>query len=107
MFVQSCKHESWVGVAKYLMDDVPLLLKSEDVKDINKVLRVVFLSLPSNFGDFIKWVAEVRRQEDDGQSLSQEEKGRLSVKVLYSFSSFQFFLVNLLDVCLQFVNSCS
>lgn len=104
--MQSCKHESWVGVAKYLMDDVPLLLKSVDVKDINKVLHVVFLSLPSSFGDFIKWVAEIRRQEDGGQSLSQEEKGRLSVKVLYSFISFQFFLVNLQDVFLQCVNSC-
>ncbi|KAJ6874260.1 hypothetical protein NC651_032929 [Populus alba x Populus x berolinensis] len=80
LYTLSCKHESWVGVAKYLMDDVPLLLKSEDVKDINKVLHVVFLSLPSSFGDFIKWVAEIRRQEDGGQSLSQEEKGRLSVK---------------------------
>lgn len=63
------------------MDDVPVLLRSENVKDIDKVLSVVFTSLPSNFGDFIKWVAEVRRWEDGGQNLSQEEKGRLAYKV--------------------------
>ena len=63
------------------MDDVPLLLTSENMRDIQKVLSVVFTSLPSNFEEFIKWVAEVRRQEDGSQSLSPEEKSRLSVKV--------------------------
>ncbi|KAA8543396.1 hypothetical protein F0562_021109 [Nyssa sinensis] len=77
---QSCKHESWVSIARYLVDDVPLLLNSEDVKDIKHVISIVLSSLPSNFAEFIKWVAEVRRHEDGGQSLSQEEKGRLSVK---------------------------
>lgn len=81
-FLQSCKHESWVGIAKYLMDDVPLLLKSEEVEDIQEVLSVVFMSLPSNFGQFIKWVAEVRRREDGDQSLSPEEKARLALKVI-------------------------
>lgn len=84
-FLQSCKHESWVSTAKYLMDDVPVLLRSDDVKDIDKVLNVVFTSLPSKFGEFIKWVAEVRRQEDGGQNLSQEEKGRLAFKVFVHF----------------------
>jgi glutathione gamma-glutamylcysteinyltransferase len=50
------------------------------MKDIEKVLSVIFTSLPSNFGDFIKWIVEVRRQEDGGQTLSQEEKSRLAVK---------------------------
>lgn len=63
------------------MDDVPFLLKSEDVKDIHKVLSVIFKSLPSNFEEFIKWVAEIRRREDGGSSLSAEEKARLAVKV--------------------------
>lgn len=64
------------------MDDVPNLMKSEDLKDVHKVLLAVFSSLPSNFGEFIKWIAEVRRREDGGQNLSQEEKGRLALKVL-------------------------
>ncbi|XP_065874965.1 glutathione gamma-glutamylcysteinyltransferase 1-like [Euphorbia lathyris] len=80
LYTLSCGHESWASVAKYLVDGVPLLLKSEDVKDIHNLLYVVFKSLPSNFGEFIKWVAEVRRQEDGGISLSQEESGRLSIK---------------------------
>ncbi|XVF72039.1 hypothetical protein PTKIN_Ptkin12aG0089300 [Pterospermum kingtungense] len=80
LYTLSCKHESWVKVAKYLMDDVPNLVKSDDVKDVHKVLSVVFSSLPSNFGEFIKWIAEVRRREDGGQNLSQEERGRLSLK---------------------------
>ncbi|CAI0385807.1 unnamed protein product [Linum tenue] len=80
VLVKSCKQESWTGFAKYLIDEVPVLLKSEDVKDINKVLQVVFMSLPSHFGDFIKWIAEVRRQEDGGENISQEEKGRLAMK---------------------------
>ncbi|KAF3436123.1 hypothetical protein FNV43_RR23215 [Rhamnella rubrinervis] len=79
LFTLSCKHESWVGIAKHLMDDMPRLLKSENVKDIQKVLSVIFTSLPSNFEEFIKWVAEVRRREND-QSLSSEEKARLAVK---------------------------
>ncbi|PIA45454.1 hypothetical protein AQUCO_01700763v1 [Aquilegia coerulea] len=78
LYTLSCKHESWISTAKYLMDDVPSLLKSEDVNDAEKVLSVVFTSLPTNFTEFIKWVAEVRRQEDG--ALSKEERGRLSVK---------------------------
>ncbi|KAF9609631.1 hypothetical protein IFM89_017770 [Coptis chinensis] len=79
-FKQSCKHESWISTAKYLTDDVPFLLKSEDVKDVDKVLSVVLTSLPTNFSEFIKWVAEVRRQEDGASSLSNEERGRLAIK---------------------------
>ncbi|XP_021888573.1 glutathione gamma-glutamylcysteinyltransferase 1-like [Carica papaya] len=80
LYTLSCKHESWVNVAKYLMDDVPLLVTSEDVKDIQKVISIVLMSLPSKFEEFIKWVVEVRRREDGNQSLSLEEKGRLTVK---------------------------
>lgn len=63
------------------MDDVPVLLNSGKVRDAKDVLLTVVTSLPSNFTDFIKWVAEVRRKEDGGESLSQEEKERLAIKV--------------------------
>ncbi|MCI07340.1 glutathione gamma-glutamylcysteinyltransferase 1-like, partial [Trifolium medium] len=76
----SCKHESWKSIAKFLINDVPSLLKSEDVKDMCKVLSVIVTSLPSNFEEFIKWVTEIRRQEDNGPSLSEEEKTRAVVK---------------------------
>ncbi|KAK6143960.1 hypothetical protein DH2020_020780 [Rehmannia glutinosa] len=78
--LQSCKHESWITTAKYLMDDVPVLLSSDNMKDVKKVLSTVFTSLPSDFAEFIKWVAEIRRKEDGSQSLSEEEKERLTIK---------------------------
>lgn len=79
--MQSCKHESWIKIAEYLVEDVPKLLSCKDVKDVKDVLAIVFNSLPSKFLEFIKWVAEVRRREDAGQTLSPEEKERLGVKV--------------------------
>ncbi|KAL3531209.1 hypothetical protein ACH5RR_010531 [Cinchona calisaya] len=80
LYTLSCKHESWVSIAKYLKEEVPVIVKSDSVKGIEDVLCIVFSSLPPNFADFIKWIAEVRRQEDANESLSEEERGRLSVK---------------------------
>lgn len=80
------------------MEDVPNLVKSEDFKDIEKILCVILMSLPSNFGEFINWVAEVRRREDGIQSLSREEKGRLAVKVFQSFNITLFFPFLLISV---------
>ena len=78
---QSCKHQSWENVAKYLIEDIPFLLKSTIMKDVEEAISVVCMSLPSNFRDFIKWVAELRRTEDNGESLSKEEIRRLMLKV--------------------------
>ncbi|KAJ6941507.1 hypothetical protein NC651_007324 [Populus alba x Populus x berolinensis] len=33
--------------------------KSEDVKDISKVLDAVFTSLPSDFGEFFRWLQKL------------------------------------------------
>ncbi|XP_026655739.1 glutathione gamma-glutamylcysteinyltransferase 1-like isoform X2 [Phoenix dactylifera] len=44
------------------------------------VLSLLFQHLPANAGDFVAWIAEVRRREEDGSSLSVEEKGRLAIK---------------------------
>ncbi|XP_042516534.1 glutathione gamma-glutamylcysteinyltransferase 1-like [Macadamia integrifolia] len=79
-YSHSCKHVSWTRMSNYLIDDVPVLMKSEDIKDVQKLLSVIFTSLPANFGEFIKWVAEVRRREEGGSGLSKEEKERLAVK---------------------------
>lgn len=70
---------------KYLTEDVPLLLKLDDMKDVQEVLSVVFKSPPADLREFIKWVAEVRSQEDGSLFLSEEEKGRLAVKVCHGF----------------------
>ncbi|BAT85549.1 hypothetical protein VIGAN_04310700 [Vigna angularis var. angularis] len=80
LYTLSCKHESWINIAKFLIDDVPLLLKSEDVKDVHQVVSIIVSSLPSKSEQFIKWVAEIRRREDGGPSLSTEEKARLAIK---------------------------
>lgn len=72
-------------MAKYLMDEVPILLKSEDLKSVPQVLFILLESLPACAGYFIKWVLEVRRQEENGSSLSKEEKERLAAKVLLPF----------------------
>lgn len=68
-------------MAKYLVDEVPILLKSETLDTVPAVLSLFIKSLPSSAGDFIKWVAEVRRQEEGGATLSNEEKARLALKV--------------------------
>nr|XP_043609971.1 glutathione gamma-glutamylcysteinyltransferase 1-like isoform X2 [Erigeron canadensis] len=80
LYTLSCKHESWANIAKYLLEDVPTLLSSKNVKDVKDVFSIIFSSFPSKFLEFIKWVAEVRRQEDGGQDLSLEEKQRIAIK---------------------------
>ncbi|KAI3772965.1 hypothetical protein L6452_04161 [Arctium lappa] len=80
LYTLSCKHESWVNIAKYLVEDVPVLLSSKNVKDVKDVLSIVLNNLPSKVLEFIKWVAEVRRTEEGDQSLSPEEQERLAIK---------------------------
>lgn len=80
LYTLSCRDESWIKTAKYLLDDVPILLNSDDINSVHDILTILFTSLPANVGEFIKWVAEVRRQEEGGSRLSEEEKARLAVK---------------------------
>ncbi|CAA7050297.1 unnamed protein product [Microthlaspi erraticum] len=80
LYTLSCKDESWNSIAKYLKEDVPRLVSSQDVDTIERILDVVFKSLPSNFNQFIRWMAEIRRVEDVNQNLSSEEKSRLDLK---------------------------
>ncbi|KAL2321067.1 hypothetical protein Fmac_030036 [Flemingia macrophylla] len=77
---QNCKHESLFEIVKFLMDDVPILLKSKDMKDIHQVLSSIVTSLPPNFKEFIQWVARNRRQEDADASISADKKARLTIK---------------------------
>ncbi|KAM7527325.1 hypothetical protein LguiB_030735 [Lonicera macranthoides] len=80
LYTVSCRHASWNSIATYLVHDVPLLLKLKEMKDVHEVVSVVVTSLPNDFKEFIKWVAEVRRQDDASATLTEEEKGRLAVK---------------------------
>jgi len=70
-----------VNTLKHLIDDVPIFLRSEGLNNIPDALSLIFKSVLANAGDFIKYVVEVRRREEDGSGLSKEEKGRLSIKV--------------------------
>ncbi|KAH1262524.1 Glutathione gamma-glutamylcysteinyltransferase 3 [Glycine max] len=80
LYIVSYRHEGWSSVAKSLTEDVPRLLKSEDLKDIQEVLSLAFKSPPSELRGLITWIVEVRRQEDGNLTLSEEEKGRLAIK---------------------------
>ncbi|KAJ4726928.1 Phytochelatin Synthase, Glutathione gamma-glutamylcysteinyltransferase [Melia azedarach] len=75
---QSCGGKVWIKVAKYLTEDVPYRLKSDDMKDVESLLSI-FKSAPAELKEFIKWwVAEVCRQEDG--SSEEEKKGGLVMK---------------------------
>ncbi|KAG6515981.1 glutathione gamma-glutamylcysteinyltransferase 1-like isoform X1 [Zingiber officinale] len=80
LYTLNCRDESWLSIVKYLINDVPILLKSEDLKSASQVLDCVLKSLPACAGDFIKQILEVRRQEEDGSTLSNEEKERHALK---------------------------
>ncbi|KAH9323542.1 hypothetical protein KI387_018181 [Taxus chinensis] len=62
------------------MEEVPQLLKAEDIISVQKVLSVILVSLPANLTDFIKWIAEVRRWENKDKALDKEEADRLAIK---------------------------
>lgn len=55
------------------------------MKSVQELLSVVFKLPHQNVTHFIKWVAEVREQEDGNVKLNAEERGRLAVKVLLNF----------------------
>lgn len=93
MINQSCKDENWIKVANFLREDVPSLVRSDVVNSVQGLLSILFRALPASAGDFIKWVVEVRRQEEGGSSLTPEEKERLTMKVSLSLSLFLSFLV--------------
>lgn len=76
----SCKDESWKSISKYLMEQVPQLLKAEAIDSVEKILSPIFESLPANLTDLIKWIAEVRRLESAEKTVDNEEAERLAIK---------------------------
>ncbi|XAR61073.1 Glutathione gamma-glutamylcysteinyltransferase [Bertholletia excelsa] len=79
LYTVSCRNENWNSIMKYLIRDVPPLLKLEDIKDIEGVLSGGISSIPSNFNEFVMWIAEVRRKEEEVSILSEEERKRLEL----------------------------
>ncbi|KAJ3679708.1 hypothetical protein LUZ60_017719 [Juncus effusus] len=81
LYTVSCKHDSWLTMAKYLTEDVPQIIKSDNLHTIEQLLSTLFESLPTNAGDFIKCIVEIKGP-DEGRSdiITQEERERLSLK---------------------------
>lgn len=73
LHTMSCKHESWITTAKYLMDDVPLLLSCNHVDNIDDVVSIVSSSLPSRFTDFTDWVCRKDYDHDTERLSTMEE----------------------------------
>lgn len=72
---QCCKHDTLISAAKYLTEDAPLLLSSDNLKDVNKVISAIFFSLPSDFKLFIQCVEAVHRNEWVRHDQSLEHNG--------------------------------
>lgn len=82
--MQNCRDESWQSMAKYCIEVVPNLLRDNSVDNVLTILSRLVNHLPPNAGNFIKWVIEVRRQEEGGSGLSKEEEERLILKVIFN-----------------------
>ncbi|XP_021763267.1 glutathione gamma-glutamylcysteinyltransferase 1-like isoform X2 [Chenopodium quinoa] len=80
LYTLSCRHDGWDITAMYLTKEVPQLVTSEEINSIQDILSVIFTSSPSYLSHIIHWVAEVRRKEDESNFISEEERGRLSIK---------------------------
>lgn len=80
LYTLSCQRTGWDTAAKYLTEEVPHLLSSDEIKGIQGILSVILTSAPKNLRDFINWVAEVRKLEDGNKVVNEEENKRLSIK---------------------------
>ncbi|CAL4958891.1 unnamed protein product [Urochloa decumbens] len=80
LYTVSCRDENWKSMAKYCAEDLPNLLKGENLDNVQTLLSRLIESLPAEAEALIKWVVEVRRKEEGGPSLSKEEKERLFLK---------------------------
>ncbi|XP_021847358.1 glutathione gamma-glutamylcysteinyltransferase 1 isoform X2 [Spinacia oleracea] len=80
LYTLSCRNDGWDTTAKYLSKQLPQLLSSEEIHNIQDMLSVIVTSAPTNLSDFINWVAEVRKQENGSKLVTEEERGRLVTK---------------------------
>ncbi|WVZ72752.1 hypothetical protein U9M48_021163 [Paspalum notatum var. saurae] len=80
LYTVSCRDENWRSMAKYCVEDLPNILKAQNLDNVPALLSCLIESLPADAEALIKWVVEVRRKEEGGLSLSKEEKERLFLK---------------------------
>ncbi|CAL5425545.1 unnamed protein product [Camellia sinensis] len=79
LYTLSCRDGSWIRTANHL-SQIPLLLESEDVKDVNQILSILFMSVSTNFSVFIKQVAEAQGKDGHVHS-SKRKRKRLTTQV--------------------------
>ncbi|KAL9257804.1 Glutathione gamma-glutamylcysteinyltransferase 1-like protein [Drosera capensis] len=80
LYTVSCHHASWKAAVLYLTQDAPHLFSTTEIKDLHELIAMIFTSAPTGLRDFIAWVVEVRRQEEDNKTVSNEERARLALK---------------------------
>ncbi|XP_047342716.1 glutathione gamma-glutamylcysteinyltransferase 2-like [Impatiens glandulifera] len=93
-----CKNENWVGIAKYLIEDVPRFISSEDMNDVRMVLTTVLSSFPSDFGEFIKLVEDSSQEEKDWFSIKEKILKQVQETGLHKYVK-EFFLVREISCC--------
>lgn len=80
LFTLSCKDEHWRAMSKYLIEEVPQLLRMREVTNVQQVLDAVFGSLPVDVATFVKWIIEVKLVDEAGKHLDRYETDRLEDK---------------------------
>ncbi|KAI7983362.1 Glutathione gamma-glutamylcysteinyltransferase 3 [Camellia lanceoleosa] len=80
LYTLSCRDGIWIRTANHL-SQIPLLLESEDVKDVNQILSVLFMSVCTNFSVFIKQVAEAQGKDGHDQLLMQLRETELHKRI--------------------------
>ncbi|KAG8068705.1 hypothetical protein GUJ93_ZPchr0005g16049 [Zizania palustris] len=85
IYAVNCRDESWKSVEKYCTEDLPNLLKDDNVENVLTLLSRLVKHLPPNAGNLIKWTIEVRRQEEVGSNFSKDADGRPILKVILIF----------------------
>lgn len=85
-YLQSCKDEIWRSISKYLIVDVPKLLKSAEITNVQEAVSVVLGLLPGKpekVTSFVKWIAEVKRADAAPTNGSNEADLALNAKVVF------------------------
>ncbi|BBN15801.1 glutathione-S-conjugate glycine hydrolase [Marchantia polymorpha subsp. ruderalis] len=84
LYTLSCKDEIWRSISKYLIVDVPKLLKSAEITNVQEAVSVVLGLLPGKpekVTSFVKWIAEVKRADAAPTNGSNEADLALNAKV--------------------------
>ncbi|MQL72306.1 hypothetical protein Taro_004657 [Colocasia esculenta] len=77
LYTLSCRNESCVRMAKYLIEDIPSLLESKNPNTISEIVSLVLTAFPTECQDLLRQGSETRGEEENCTILSTENKRRL------------------------------